>query len=480
LVARPSGPPHGGGAIERQRYRQLRTEQELAADIGDAHAESLTNAEVAVLVQVDSTLAVEDRKGAAELRKQQNKLIAAARDNLVAWQRLQVLLEDGRWSGHLYPRTDAAAPADPTSGSGESTGRPVRSDRRPREHFDVYGSLVSARVLSIIELVFIVVEFFFWYAVFAADVDRRASWLAPERISAALLALLIPVAGVVAARVIGGLGHRWVMDYPGIGRRERIGVMVGGVVGALAVMAVVLLVHARFDEGHTTLGAQPVPAWPMALIFAVVLLGDMAARVFLTSEIRVQNARRTRDLQRLTTAAIRKNAAHARAWAELRNAVQQQLNRCERIVAIGATLIADARTNGVRLAADEVVSVRSAHRHDHMAPSEYASVSGMGVPDQASLHLFGTPLALGPLRCVEDGIDILHHWRPRDQAGLSADVDRLRAALYGRSPEGIRPTPTPPPAVDPTPVLHSHLPTQVGPADALSLPSHNSHHRGMP
>lgn len=407
----------GGRPIEERRRRMLAQEDGQAPERPGVYS----HGEIGVLVEVDQTLAANDRKSVRRFVRGMRGLLRAARSADVAWQRLEKLTVDPRWTAHHARRLAAA--------------EPERTDLAQRSHFDEdfdpHAALVSTRVLLAVEIVFVVVEFFFWYGVFAFGVSPSASLLDPSRLSAVLLALAVPVAGLLAARVLGALGHRAIMNHPGTGRRERIGAAAALPVGALAVVGVTLLVYYRFGES-APLGSVPVPAGPMAVVFAVILLGDMVARIFLPSEIRTQTRRRSADLEKAVERLIARNYTHLDAWLELRARTQAALDTAERITTVGGLLIADRRamTGGppVQAAIDEQ---RTGHVAAHGAAQGRGRVA-FAVPDTDLLRLFGGPMGIGPTRVVRDAVDALDGLRPWDPDRLREHVEELRRNLHGR------------------------------------------------
>ncbi|MEV4517435.1 hypothetical protein AB0K00_51830 [Dactylosporangium sp. NPDC049525] len=426
-----------GGVVGRRRV-ELKREVRKGAEVAGP---GVTNAELSVLIQVDQTLAATDRRRAARLVKGQRAVVDAARDATVAWHDLQQSEDEAQWSGHWHAPVPGEPPAEePAPARGRIRRFLTGRSKRFAEDFDPHRPLIGEHTLTVVETVFLVVEVVFWYGTFAADIDRRVPWYGIPRISAFLLALFLPSAGVLAARVLGRLGHRWVMDYEGIGRRERLGTMVAAVIAIAATTATLLLVHNRFASANDTFGALTViPAWPMAWMFVVILVGDIAARVFLPSEIRTQTSRRMRAFRKLRQRYIRSAATHAKVWIELRHEIQAQLNLCERIVAIGATMISDNRAEAETPTRDPLNQARGAHR-------DGVDASLLRVPDSEQLDLFGGQLALGPLRAVEDAIDTLAHFQPQDRQGVSGQIDSLRGRLMrvqeraGKPPAPTLPT----------------------------------------
>ena len=440
------------GVTRRHRRRLAREQNAGGHQATPDDRTGVSNGELSVLLQVDNTISILDRRRSRRSLRAQQRVTTAAGRSMEAWLELHDTEVDVRWSGHDR-QSRPTAPTDPprTNGSKRSGllswlwSDPAAADnRRFREDFDPHWALVGERTLLAVEVVFIVVELFFWYGLFAESVDRRAPWYDPGRVSALLLAVLIPLAGVTVARILGQLGHRWVSGYPGVGRREQLGTVVATAIAATTAGVILWLVHARFDEDTRALGSTEIPAWPMALVFVVVLLGDIAARVFLRSEIRAQSERRSRDLRRLRRRAIRANDRHLRRWLALRTEVGNQLTRCEQVIVAGAIIIANARATATPpFPRTTIESRRTAHRQHPSGPDGTTP----GLPDPEQLALFGSQLALAPLRSVADGIDVLRRWPARGAEQMERDLADLVARLYatvGQIPHRQLAEPAPP------------------------------------
>jgi hypothetical protein len=54
----------------------------------------------------------------------------------------------------------------------------------------------------------------------------------------------------------------------------------------------------------------------------------------------------------------------------------------------------------------------------------------MAVPSVAQLQLYGVDLVLGPIRVVEDAIDTLRAWPPRNLQDLGSHLDGMLEQLY--------------------------------------------------
>jgi len=408
---KPALSRHG---VERVLERNLREEGERAVPRppgeGEPRPDGVSNAEISVLVEVTSTLAVEDTLRSADLLKRQHALITATHKSDLAWHRLRELGGAAAWTGH-----------PPLPEAGEAVAGP----RRFRERFDPHPPLITAKALLVVEIALIVVECLFWYNMFTETVSRSIGIWSMERVGAVLLALLIPVGGVAIARVMGPLGHRLVMQYPDGGRRERWGSAIALGAFVLVVGAVFWLVHFRFAEA--ALGASELPAVPMAAVFALVLVGDMIARVFLVSEIRAQSDKRAKEFENRVKDLLAAHGDHAKEWESLQSVVQDALNRAERIVAVGARLISDHRSrSGGDDLRSEIVLPRQAHRLVSGGASEAVP---SWVPDSTQLSMFGVPLALGPIRRVEDCNRTLHEWCPRPKSAVDEMIDELREGL---------------------------------------------------
>ncbi len=416
------------GNVEQQRRIPF-SQERIKTGYGELTGDGVTNAEKSVLIQVSQTLAGYDHRRANRLRRFQKKLITAAEKNLLSWDGLLGAQEDPRWTGHWG--SDSPERSVPPDTPAERKRGPAFLRATPtgfREDYDPHRALISHRALSIAEAVFLVVEVVFWYGVFSRSQEPGFN---AGQISAALLAVFLPTAGILAARVVGALGHRWVSNYPGTGRRERIGTVFAGLIAAGAVTSTIWLVYARFSAENEQVGSVPVPAGPMSVIFGLMLLGDIAARLFLTSEIRTQTVERRAELRKVRKRAVQANAEHVRAWINLRSEVQVQLDRCERVVAIGATMINDERA-AAELRPDrqkDFTGDRLAHRSladfETWSPGDH-----MAVPNSQQLAMFGRSLTLGPLRTVDDAIDTLDNWRPRGHPSVGSDLHQIREQLH--------------------------------------------------
>jgi len=399
----------------------LRNEGKNHAAGPDYQPGPLTNAEESVRVTIRDALSVRDRR-ARRVTRRQIALTNSAHRSKKADDRLSLAQAEPAWANAVRAEY---GPDGPAGGD-----RQAPAGHEFREMFDPHRPLIHERVLLVIEVVFVLVEFAFWYGIFTENVQAHAPLLDPTRVSDILLAIMIPLSGIVAARVVGSLAHRVVSRYPQIGRKEYLGTPIAAAVAIMAVIGIFFLVYDRFaSAGHTvsSLGALPVPALAMTLIFVVVLVGDMVARIFLVSEIRAQTDKRLRDFRKLRTRVIRANRRHVKAWLRLRTAVQVQLDHCERIVAAGGRIITDQRSFAGAPVPPPDNESRPAH-HDGTA------TAAMTVPAVSPLRLYGASMAPGPLHVIEGAISTLREFQPRSQQGLGGYLDGMTERLCRLSP----------------------------------------------
>lgn len=406
------------GRIVRELADFLKTTHQRTPR-GDTHVPSpgdgLTNPEKSVLASVDNSLAAADQKGARKLLRRINQLIATAHTNERRWAALVKLLDHPKWTTPM----SAAEAKRPPARSGDTA--------RDREAFDHNRPLASPWVLLVIEIVVLVVEFFFWYATFAEGIDRSVEWYQPERINAYLLALFVPMAGIAAARLAGGLAHRWIHDYPGISTRRHRWAIVAVILFALVVVAVVWLVGVRFGESGTALGGTTLPATAMAALFGAVLTIDMASRTFLVSEVRQQYKRRAKQFRKLEKKHIKANDAHAKAWVGLRNRIEVGYDQAWRIETVGAKLLSDSE------------ALWGNPRRVHAEPPEPTALdtmafeddrSAMRIPTPQSLYLLHPERGLAPSRALEGAREVLIRYRPWDPEQLTDKIQRVWNELH--------------------------------------------------
>ncbi|MEU2030952.1 hypothetical protein [Nocardia amamiensis] len=407
----------GTGRVARELAAFLKTTHQRTPR-GDTHVpgpvDGLTSPEKSVRASVDNSLAAADQKVARKLLARINRLITTAHTNERRWAALVKLLDHPRWTT-TRGFADAKRPSARSGGASRT------------EVFDHDHPLASPRVLAVIEIVVLVVEFFFWYATFAEGIDRSVAWYAPERINAYLLALFVPMAGIAAARLAGGLAHRWFHDYSGVSTRRHWEAVVAVILFAVVVVAVVRLVWVRFGESGTALGGTSLPAGAMAALFGAVLVIDMASRTFLVSEIRQQYQRRAKRFRKLEKKHIKANDAQAKAWAALRNQIEVGYDQAWRIETVGSKLLSDGE------------ALWGNPRRVHAEPPEPRALetmssdddrSAMSLPTTQSLYLLHPERGVAPSRVLEGAVDYLKRYRPWDPDQLTAKIQEVWTELH--------------------------------------------------
>ncbi|WP_224401696.1 hypothetical protein [Pseudonocardia sp. ICBG1034] len=341
----------------------------------------------------------------------------------------------------LVSTATSAAAALAAHGSGGS--RPGAADRereaaaaeraRLATPVDVHRPAVGERWVTAVEVVLVAFEWTFWFATWAAEIDRRSPWYSPAYVAAGLLALVTPLLGVAGARLGGTLAHRLLRGYPGVGRFERIGAVSGLSLAAASVAVIGWLAHWRFTAG-AGIGAVAVPAAAMALVFGLVVVLDVLLRALGVSQSHQDRVRRDRDVRadrrRTARAAAAVLAADARtrnAWNVLRTRVQDALTAAELVVVAGDTLITDAV---VVTTADAPAAVAGP-----AVPAHAGGAEGRALPHAGRQRILdGDHHIPFPLRHVADAIDVLAAYPPAgsgDSAQILQDLRRRLTAVGG-------------------------------------------------
>ncbi|MEV6611870.1 hypothetical protein [Kutzneria sp. NPDC051319] len=301
--------------------------------------------------------------------------------------------------------------------------------------FDPYRALVSARALLVLEIVFLVVEWFFWNGVLSLDLDRNLPLLDQQRVSAALLSALIPLAGIWAARLAGSVMHRRLLAYPGISRRRHRGGILAIVMFAVVLVAVGWLVYERFDTAQTALGAisvtEPVP---MAILFGALVLADALSRMLLTSEVREHYRSVVIDYRRRKKRVVKAHRKHALRWNLLRAAVQLRRGQLGRIATTGAGLLLEAeaehgdptRTRGHRM---PDTTLRPMTKGPRMSGVDEGS-RGLQVPTVGHLVPVHGQVELVPPPYLEHAIASLREWPCLDDKAMAEVMRTVWAALH--------------------------------------------------
>lgn len=321
----------------------------------------------------------------------------------------------------------------------------VRADeeRRTAAEVDLAVPLVGSHAVLFAELVIVAFEWAFWFSTWSDPIDPRVPWYGPARLSAALLALLTPLLGVLGARLGGGAAHRVLRACPGVGRADRIGMWVGLGFAVAAVVVIGVLAYWRFDATAAGIGAVVPPAWAMATLFGLVVVLDVLLRAFGVSERHVQRRHRRRDVVRDRRSAARAESRVLRAdrraraaWQALRYQVQLTLEVVDLITVTGDELILDARNAAADTAASAPsVAAEPAASHAHAVRSGYRLPSG-----QRQRVLAGPHHVPFDLRLIADAIDVLDVHPPAGMSSSQAMVEQLRRRLAGLTPEPAAPT----------------------------------------
>lgn len=157
-----------------------------------------------------------------------------------------------------------------------------RAHDRATEEIDRTAPRVRPLTVVVGELVLLLAEFSFYYQVFSRSVQADAAVL--DRIQTAVMALLVPVVGIMSARFFAGTTHYLRALRPGESQRAAwLFVGTSTVLLGVACYATVRLVAWRYHaEDSTSFGAADHPPGTiMAVVFAVFLLVDALTRAFM-------------------------------------------------------------------------------------------------------------------------------------------------------------------------------------------------------
>ncbi|WP_214406325.1 hypothetical protein [Pseudonocardia lacus] len=402
--------PSIGGRAGRQSSRILRR----------AGAAGFAQAVLAVWWHVRISAVRLDQRAARTLTSLMDALDAARAADEVAAQRL------------------AAVAAEP--------GRSLRAqeyvDRqrdRLSQRFDRTLPLVAARVLLGFEMVFGLAEFSFWYQVFTGDIDSSVPVWDTTRLMAGVLALLVPVAGIMAARWAGATAQR--LRHLAPARAERISQVLAAAlsVGLLVVVAfaVAALVIWRYGDA-AVLDLLPVPGEWMAAVFVAIMIGDAVARAFLSSEQNVQDTARDRAY----VADRKTEMAAAAAKTRTENAVRKAENALVMVVDVTMDRVEQVLGTGALIVLRERALAGVPLTPAGAAPAEPTTLPPMLdiVAEQVRLRALSTAVArLGKPAAgdravrIDQLLAVLHGLvRPEPPAAPDADVVPLDEARVSR------------------------------------------------
>ena len=214
--------------------------------------------------------------------------------------------------------------------------------------------LIARGLLSTAEVLFVVIEFAFWYHEFTLDVDSTDT---AGHVSAGLIALAIPLVGILTARITGGLCHRWWRGHEKPGLPTYIAAAAALILMLFTVIAIGWLVLWRFNSPTDTALSidHPMPAKPLAAIFIALIVGDALARTFLASEVHSQkdSLRRTvtnaeRRHRRAARRVQRADDRHQAAWLRLQHRTSIVIDHAARLHEVGSVLVLDHRTGATQ------------------------------------------------------------------------------------------------------------------------------------
>jgi hypothetical protein len=293
--------------------------------------DGLSPGELAVLAVVNSSKAKRDIRAGRRLLRNQRALSHQAGRAAASRLRLRQLeryLPDDAQRHKALRRSEAA----------DLQERPTLSNR-----------LISRGLLTAAEALFVIIEFAFWYQQFTLDVDPGDL---PGHLSAGLIALAIPLIGILAARIAGALCHRWWRGHEKPGMATFIAAGAGLSFLLFCILAIGWLVLWRFDVpvGGSLSITTPMPSKPLAMVFVAVVVGDALARIFLASEIHSQTdalrrrlAQAERRHRRAADAVLRADRRHRAAWLRLSHHASVVVDQATRLNEAGSVLILDHR-----------------------------------------------------------------------------------------------------------------------------------------
>ncbi|GAA1614313.1 hypothetical protein ACFQY4_26020 [Catellatospora bangladeshensis] len=352
-----------------------------------------SNAESTVIETVDANATAADSGGRGPLEAGGRRLVTAVQEAAAVEQEVAAVQTDpGR----------QARDAEHAKRGGESLNRPIDLDR----------PTVPLGFLMVCEIVLCLAELNFWFETFSTDIDRSVPALGQQRISAFLLALALPLLGVMAARWAGATAQRALL-HPAPDENQRRHQRIGASLALSLLLgvctAVFVLVRWRFTAG-VSLGGIEIPATPMALMFAGFIIADALARAFLVSEKQRQSADRDQawhaDRDRERTAAARRTSADAawvQAWLDLRGQVDAVLNEANLMANAGAVLITSHRAidpQGPQSVMAAAVTARP------------VGSSGLTVADASMPQLLQLPAGSTVLRHVASAVNLLNVYAP--------------------------------------------------------------------
>jgi hypothetical protein len=185
-----------------------------------------------------------------------------------------------------------------------------RAEENAEKHIDHKTPFVSMAAVIVIELVLLIAEFIFYYSFLRRGLPADASVL--ERLFTAVLAILVPCAALIAARLFAGSIHKLQSGREGetsqtLGAKrsswDYAGPAVAAALLAAVVIATYLLVLWRYStaaRASNGIGFNP-PGDVMAVIFVSLILADTATRTVLMHPAKYTSIRRRWNGRRVRT-----------------------------------------------------------------------------------------------------------------------------------------------------------------------------------
>ncbi|MGA5541361.1 hypothetical protein ACPCIR_05865 [Mycobacterium sp. NPDC051198] len=158
----------------------------------------------------------------------------------------------------------------------------ARAKARAAKEIDHHTPHVSPLVVTLAELVLLVAEFAFYFDIFGRSLPDDAPPI--QQIFTAVLAVLVPVVGIMSARFFAGsVQHLRIPNDDGIRRSSIVFVVVSTILLAVACYSTVRLVEWRYraEDAASFGSAEHPPGTVMAIVFVVFILVDALIRAFM-------------------------------------------------------------------------------------------------------------------------------------------------------------------------------------------------------
>lgn len=375
----------------------LEKERARPADLADERA---TNAELVAGAIAQSTADRLDTRVARGLGAAIRRLV----ERRNRYRRARRLCEQGRATEGAVQQ---ARQRDRVARSEEAHARSARANFVPP---------MLARAAA---LVIGLAEVSFWYLVWVADLEKDASFVL--RLGAVVLALFVPLAGILAAALAGAKIPRLVQPVPGESR------VVSGLKGGLAVAVLGVaawltywLVSWRFED-HSPVGANEMPSGLLAGVFVLALVVIALMEAFADHE-RGEDSARERAFRRAVRRQDRLEQGELEAETRWSAAAQLLATRIDRAL--------DEADRLVSTASVVVLASRSA-REDAPISTPVSRTPGQPLARWA----VGLGLQDLEVRAIARAVDALAAHAPETESmtAVVAEMRQRLRALYGPS-----------------------------------------------